>query len=133
MDSSEPNYCPFQCMNVIRLVITIITQRMAEREVIGFRVTTISTMKEKIIAMAIPWKALFTYALSLGMLVHASLVWKKLFSSAGANSFWSSLNYCHCSISGSTVAAGPNGTIGDLALMVINFIEPSLKPTKVFI
>jgi hypothetical protein len=87
MDSSEPNYCPFQCMNVIRLVITIVTQRMAEREVIGLRVTTISTMKEKIIAMAIPWKALFTYAFSLGMPVQASLVWKKPYSSAGANSF----------------------------------------------
>ena len=74
IDSSEPNYWPFQCMKVIKEVITIVTHKIAEILVIGFKVTTIRTTKEKIIAIAIPWKALLTYAFSLGIPTHALLV-----------------------------------------------------------
>ena len=58
-------------MKVIRLVITMETQMIAERLVMGFPVTTISTIKEKIIAIAIPWKADDTYAFSVGMFAQA--------------------------------------------------------------
>lgn len=45
-------------MNVMMLKIMIVTLKIEIREVIGFLVTIINTMNEKLIAIPIPWKAL---------------------------------------------------------------------------
>ena len=62
-------------MNVKMLEMITVTQKIETIEVMIFLVTTISTMNEKVMAIAIPLKALVTNALSTAMDVHAPQVY----------------------------------------------------------
>lgn len=64
-------------------VMMITTQKIEQSEVIKFLVTSIRMMKENVIAMAIPWKALVTKALSTAIDVQAPQVYF-IFARVGA-------------------------------------------------
>ena len=68
-----PNSIPSQYMKVSIEVIITLTQKIDEMEVMKFRVTIISTTNENDIAMAIPWKAEETKAISTGIEGQATL------------------------------------------------------------
>lgn len=83
IDWLDPNCWPSQCMKVMMEVMMITTQKIEQSEVIKFLVTSIRMMKENVIAMAIPWKALVTKALSTAIDVQAPQVYF-IFARVGA-------------------------------------------------
>jgi len=99
-------------MNVIIEVMMIVTQKIEDREVMRFLVTIIKMMNEKDIAIAIPWKALETNALSIAIEVQASQVYLAEViegASVFALVFISSTKPYHKSINGALISGGPQG------------------------
>ena len=96
-------------MNERMLVMITVTQKIELNAVMKFLVTIIRTMNEKVIAMAIPWYALSTNALSTATLVQALLVYF-IFAIVGAfvsaTLFYSSMKAFHLSIYGALTSPG---------------------------
>lgn len=104
-----------------------VTQKIELSEVMKFLVTTISTMNENVIAIAIPWKALDTKALSTATLVQAVLVYFMFFIVGAAVSailISSSMKVYHFSIYGALTSPGLHAATLVLAEIVINLIFP---------
>lgn len=128
MDWSVPNSMPSQYMNVSIDVMITLTQKMDVNEVMKFLVTIISTIKEKDIAIAIPWKAEETKATSTGIDGQGPvcLIVLKVGAVSLASSLRSSVSLSHLSKYGCLFEPGAHYAIFEIPETCMYFILPSI-------